>query len=112
MDTLLNPTARRLTLDRLASFFFRRDRLACVKSFKYVGTEIEWVGEGVDEFGHVKGDPENIVVKVDPRYFRPTEVELLLVSDEEKSGRHNYCTIVSSYRMRTRCCLYDKRALH
>lgn len=50
------------------------------QSFAYVGTEITWVGEGVDEYGHVKDDPENIVVRVDPRYFRPTEVELLLVS--------------------------------
>lgn len=45
-----------------------------------MGTEITWVGEGVEEYGHVKGDAENIMVRVDPRYFRPTEVELLLVS--------------------------------
>lgn len=45
-----------------------------------MGTEITWVGEGVEEYGHAKGDPENVLVKVDPRYFRPTEVELLLVS--------------------------------
>ncbi|CAN0343122.1 unnamed protein product, partial [Laminaria digitata] len=50
------------------------------QSFKYVGTEITWVGEGVEEFGHVKDEPDNILVRVDPRYFRPTEVELLLVN--------------------------------
>lgn len=50
------------------------------QSFKYVGTEITWVGEGVEEYGHVKDEPDNILVRVDPRYFRPTEVELLLVS--------------------------------
>lgn len=50
------------------------------QSFKYVGTEITWVGEGVEEYGHTKDDPDNVVVRVDPRYFRPTEVELLLVS--------------------------------
>lgn len=54
---------------------------ALAQSFKYVGMEITWVGEGVEEYGHVKDDPENVVVKVDPRYFRPTEVELLLVRD-------------------------------
>eukprot|EP00752_Nemacystus_decipiens_P009684 g8653.t1 len=48
------------------------------EAFAYVGTEITWVGEGVEEYGHVKGDPENVLVRVDPRYFRPTEVELLL----------------------------------
>lgn len=37
---------------------------------------IRWVGEGVDEKGF---DPAgNCVVAVDPRYFRPTEVETLL----------------------------------
>lgn len=50
------------------------------QAFKFVGTEVTWVGEGVEEYGHVKGDPENVVVRVDPRYFRPTEVDLLLVS--------------------------------
>lgn len=56
--------------------------LLSLQSFAYVGTEITWVGEGVDEYGHVKGEPENVVVRVDPRYFRPTEVELLLVRAE------------------------------
>ena len=60
------------------SFFCRP--LTCAQAFAYVGTEITWVGEGVEEYGHVKGEPENILVRVDPRYFRPTEVELLLVS--------------------------------
>lgn len=46
--------------------------------------EITWVGEGVEEYGHIKDDPENVVVRVDPRYFRPTEVDLLLVSSFEK----------------------------
>lgn len=37
---------------------------------------IEWVGEGVNEMGvDATGHP---IVKVDPRYFRPTEVETLL----------------------------------
>ena len=36
---------------------------------------IEWQGEGVDEVGHFDGRE---VVRVDPRYFRPTEVETLL----------------------------------
>lgn len=39
------------------------------------------MGEGVEEYGHSKDDPENVLVRVDPRYFRPTEVELLLVRD-------------------------------
>jgi GDPmannose 4,6-dehydratase len=41
-----------------------------------LGLEIRWKGEGADEKGY---DPlGNCVVAVDPRYFRPTEVESLL----------------------------------
>ena len=36
---------------------------------------LEWVGEGVDEKGMMNGQP---IVEVDPKYFRPTEVETLL----------------------------------
>ena len=38
---------------------------------------IDWRGDGVDEVGILTGT-NNIVVRVDPRYFRPTEVEALL----------------------------------
>jgi GDPmannose 4,6-dehydratase len=55
-------------------------------SFDTVGIELEFKGEGVEERGIVKkcSDPEyqleegQEVLKVDPRYFRPTEVELLI----------------------------------
>jgi len=46
-------------------------------AFEDVGINLEWKGEGVDEKGYniATGD---VVVQVDPRYFRPTEVELLI----------------------------------
>jgi GDPmannose 4,6-dehydratase len=40
-----------------------------------LGMEISWLGAGVDEVGLSGGKP---VVRVDPRYFRPTEVDTLL----------------------------------
>ena len=46
-------------------------------AFKEVGIQLEWQGEGIAEKGINKVTGE-IVVEVDPRYFRPTEVELLL----------------------------------
>ena len=46
-------------------------------AFGEVGIEIEWQGEGVDEVGVNKGTGD-ILVEIDPRYYRPTEVELLL----------------------------------
>ena len=57
-------------------------------AFKEVGIEIEWQGNGVDEVGIDKSNG-NRVVEVDPRYFRPTEVELLLgdpTKAQEKLG--------------------------
>lgn len=54
-------------------------------SFQEVGAEIEFKGSGVDEKGYIRSsnDPVNLpagkeVVCIDPKYFRPTEVELLI----------------------------------
>ena len=46
-------------------------------AFQEVGIEIQWQGEGVNEKGINKADGK-VLVEVDSRYFRPTEVELLL----------------------------------
>jgi len=45
--------------------------------FAEVGIEIGWQGEGVDEVG-VDRATGDVVIEIDPRYYRPTEVELLL----------------------------------
>lgn len=46
-------------------------------AFREIGIEMEWQGSGAEEKGIDKATG-NILVEVDPRYFRPTEVELLL----------------------------------
>ncbi len=49
--------------------------------------EIRWQGQGVDEIGLLqKATGEQVIVRVDPRYFRPTEVETLL-GDPSKARR-------------------------
>jgi GDPmannose 4,6-dehydratase len=52
-------------------------RRFCIESFKEVGIDIEFTGEEIDEEG-VDKKSGKVLVKVDPRYFRPTEVDLLL----------------------------------
>jgi GDPmannose 4,6-dehydratase len=47
------------------------------KAFKEVGIRVAWEGQGVSEVGRDNGSGE-ILVQVDPRYFRPTEVDELL----------------------------------
>lgn len=46
------------------------------KAFKSAGMEVEFSGSGVDEIGRDKATGK-IVVKVNPKFFRPAEVELL-----------------------------------
>ena len=41
------------------------------------GQAIQWDGTGIDEVGR-RGDTGDVVVRIDPRYFRPAEVETLL----------------------------------
>ena len=71
------------------------------KAFNYVGIEIEYKGKGVEEIGFISkidnevlarriGSPGNYlkqgmtVLKIDPYYYRPTEVEML-VGDASKA---------------------------
>lgn len=46
------------------------------KAFKVIDMTITWSGEGVDEVG--KDQNGEVRVRIDPRYFRPTEVDLLI----------------------------------
>lgn len=54
-------------------------------AFREAGLELEWHGKGLDEKG-VEAGTGRVLVEVDPRYFRPTEVELLL-GDPSKAER-------------------------
>lgn len=46
-------------------------------AFSHIGKTIEWRGAGLDEVG-VAADSGEVLIRIDPRYFRPTEVEELL----------------------------------
>ena len=46
-------------------------------AFKEAGIELRWEGEGVDEKG-IDVATGKVLVEVDPKYFRPAEVEQLL----------------------------------
>jgi len=46
-------------------------------AFKNVGIELKWEGNGVDEKG-IDAKTGRVLVEVDPKYFRPAEVEQLL----------------------------------
>lgn len=78
-------------------------------AFAEVGVEIEFRGEGVEEKGYVlrSANPEFSfregaeIINVDPRYFRPTEVELLIGDPskaKEKLGWEAKCTLAELVR--------------
>lgn len=49
----------------------------CERSFACAGITLAWEGQGVSEMGR-DTKAGKILVRIDPRYFRPAEVELLL----------------------------------
>lgn len=54
-------------------------------AFKELGFELEWQGKGVDEKG-IDKSTGRVLVEIDPDYFRPTEVDLL-VGDASKAKK-------------------------
>jgi GDPmannose 4,6-dehydratase len=73
----------------------------CELAFREVGIEIEWRGQGVEEIGVFAGlhndsslpddgssflHPSSTVIRIDPRYFRPTEVDFLMGDASKARG--------------------------
>jgi len=65
------------------------------EAFSYAGVEIEWKGKGEEEKGIVKSvvkkyehilKPGKVIIQIDRKYFRPTEVEFLQ-ADYSKAKR-------------------------
>lgn len=58
-------------------------------AFKEVNIDIKWVGSGINERGICKKTGK-ILVKVNPRYFRPTEVDILLGDSTKAKKKLNW----------------------
>jgi GDPmannose 4,6-dehydratase len=61
----------------------RTVREFCERAFTEVGIDLDWRGEGLEEKG-VDRKNGRVIVEIDPRYLRPTEVDLL-VGDASKA---------------------------
>ncbi len=71
------------------------------RAFSEIGRTIEWKGEGVDEIG-VDAENGETLVSIDPRYFRPAEVEQLLgdpTKAQEKLGWKHKTTFPELVKM-------------
>jgi GDPmannose 4,6-dehydratase len=58
----------------------------CEEAFKIAGYDIEWQGEGLEEKG-IDRLSRKILIDIDPKYFRPTEVETL--RGDSRKAREN-----------------------
>jgi GDPmannose 4,6-dehydratase len=59
------------------------------EAFRVPGIEIEWRGEGLEEKGFCK-KTDRVMVEIDPVYFRPSEVEVLLGNPSKAKKRLNW----------------------
>jgi GDPmannose 4,6-dehydratase len=64
------------------------------KAFAVAGRKIVWRGKGVDEQG-IDAKTQDVLVKVDPRYFRPTEVDVLRGDASKARAKLNWSHRVS-----------------
>jgi GDPmannose 4,6-dehydratase len=63
-------------------------------AFGAVGKTVEWDGEGVDEVGFDRKSG-NRIIEIDPRHFRPTEVDILLGNPQKARDKLNWRHSVS-----------------
>jgi GDPmannose 4,6-dehydratase len=61
---------------------------------KEINVEIKWKGEGIDEVG-IDDKTGDIIVRIDKRYFRPTEVETLLGDSSKARNKLNWSPKIS-----------------
>ena len=61
-----------------------------------LGMAITWQGQGVDEVGYCQGQA---VVRIDPRYFRPAEVETLLGDPSKAKTRLGWVPEITVQQM-------------
>lgn len=64
------------------------------KVFSYLDMELRWEGDGINEVG-INTKTDEILVRIDPRYFRPTEVDLLIGDATKARKQLNWKPTVS-----------------
>jgi GDPmannose 4,6-dehydratase len=75
-----------------------------------LGTKIRWEGTGVNEVGYaVLADAlcEAVIVRIDPRYFRPTEVETLLGDPTKAKQKLGWVPEITAQEMCSEMVAHD-----
>jgi GDPmannose 4,6-dehydratase len=74
------------------------------KTAAALGMQLRWDGEGVNEVGYWNDKP---IVRIDPRYFRPTEVETLLGDPSKAKAKLGWVPEVTLDQMVEEMVAYD-----
>ena len=69
-----------------------------------LGVQIRWEGEGVNEVGYADG---KAIVRIDPRYFRPTEVQTLLGDPNKAKQKLGWTPEITAQNMCAEMVEYD-----
>ena len=69
-----------------------------------LGIQLRWEGTGVNEIGYWNNKP---VVKIDPRYFRPTEVETLLGDPSKAKQKLGWVPEITAQEMCKEMVVHD-----
>jgi GDPmannose 4,6-dehydratase len=81
---------------------------------KELGMNIRWEGAGIDEIGFLEPSALNLapkpIVKVDPRYFRPTEVETLLGDPTKAKQKLGWTPKISFHELVTEMVREDLKS--
>lgn len=75
-------------------------------SFKALGISVKWQGEGADETG-IDAETGKVIVKVNPKFYRPAEVDLLLGNPEKAEKELNWKREISFEQLVERMVLND-----
>jgi GDPmannose 4,6-dehydratase len=73
----------------------------------YFGMKIEWMGEGLDEVGY-DWNTKKAVIKVNPKYFRPAEVETLLGDASKARKKLGWEPKISFNQLVEDMCIYGQ----
>jgi GDPmannose 4,6-dehydratase len=77
------------------------------ESAPYFGMKIVWMGEGLDEVG-IDANTNRAVIRVDPKYFRPTEVETLLGDASKAKEKLGWEPKISFEQLVEDMCIYGQ----
>ena len=77
------------------------------ESASYFGMKIVWMGEGLDEIGY-DWNSKKTVIRVDPKYFRPAEVETLLGDASKAKEKLGWEPKISFKQLVEDMCVYGQ----